>query len=650
MSIAQDEQNLQSLILNTMTDGVYFVRASDFKIVYTNPKFEPLFGYERGELIGQPVTVLNFNDSSSHGKKAAEEIAQTLIRCGQWKGEIQNVKKDGSPFWCLATVKIFEHPEHGAIYVAIHQDITERKQAEASLIKNQALLNETGNLGKIGGWEFDLIKQELTWTDEVYHIHEVDASFKPTVDKAIGFYTPASIPIITQALQRTIDQGDPYDLELEIITAKGNSRMVRALGKRRLFSAEAKTVFGVFQNITERRQADEALREAKEAAEQANRSKDLFLATLSHELRTPLTAILSWSQLIKTGKLAPDKAQKGIGAIEQSALAQSRLINDLLDVSRIASGKLVLDCWEISPAQVLFEEINAVALAAAEKQIEVLQDIDPEVTTIFADPVRLRQILWNLLGNALKFSSRGGKLWVSLRRRGDYAEFAIRDNGMGIAPDFLGQLFNRFSQADSSSTRHHGGLGLGLAISSSLCRMMGGTIKAESPGKGLGATFTVSLPIRAVALQTESPLAHKLGIELIPQPTSEELDLIKGVKILCVDDDPPTLEAIKMVLESYGLVVRPVLSAKEALEVLNTFTPNLIVSDIAMPELDGYGLLKQIRNRPSQHNDPTPVIALTAFAGPEDQKRANEAGFQGYLAKPVDASVLLKTVARLVKK
>ncbi|MGK5089076.1 ATP-binding protein [Bdellovibrionota bacterium FG-2] len=500
-------------------------------------------------------------------------------------------------------------------------------------------------MGKIGGWELDLIRQELTWTDKVYSIHEVDLHFKPTVDTAIGFYTPSCVPIITQALQRTIERGDPFDLELEIVTARGNSRMVRALGKRREFSAEAKTVFGVFQDITERKQAEGALREAKEFAEQANRTKDLFLATLSHELRTPLTEILSWSQLIKCGRLAPEKSQRGIEAIEQSARSQSRLINDLLDVSRIASGKLMLESREISPAQIIFSEIETHASAAAEKQIEIIHEVATDVTTVFADPLRLHQILWNLLGNALKFTPRGGKIWVSLRSGDHYAEFVIRDNGMGIAPEFLGHIFDRFSQAVSSSTRLYGGLGLGLAISSSLVRMMGGAIKAESPGKDAGATFTFHLPIRAPAIQPEASL-HPI----MRQITLEEVAQIKGTKILCVDDDPVTLEAIRTVLESYGVVVRSALSAKQALEILSGFTFDLIISDIAMPDIDGYGLFEQIRSMPSQKDRPTPVIALTAYAGPEDQKQANEAGFHGYLAKPVDTHVLLQMVANFVLK
>ncbi len=575
-------------------------------------------------------------------------------------------------------------------------------------------------------------------------------------------------------MQRTIDSGDPFDLELEIVTAKGNSRIVRALGKRRLFSDKNKIVFGVFQDITERRQAqialqqseerfrfiieqsplsiqvldatgktikvsksfeklwgvkfedlkdynilrdqqlerlglsddlkkaftgelvelpsseydsndtlglgfkrfvkslafpikneegrvdivvlihedvterktaDEALRVAKEVAEQANRTKDLFLATLSHELRTPLTAILSWSQLIRSGRLSAEKSRKGIEVIEQSALAQSRLINDLLDVSRISSGKLVLNCREISPAPVLFEEVSSVTLTASEKQIELISSVDPAVTTVFADPVRLRQILWNLLGNALKFTPRGGKIWIGLRRSGDHVEFTIRDNGSGISPDFLNQIFNRFVQADSSSTREHGGLGLGLAISNSLAKMMGGSLEAKSLGKNLGSTFTVQLPIRAVALQSDTSPKHLLDEGLaLSLPTAEELSRVKGLKILCVDDDSRILDAIKMVLESYEIIVRPVLSAKEALDVLSTFSPDLIISDIAMPETDGYSLLKQIKNLSSQKDVQTPVIALTAFAGPEDEMRVREAGFHGYLAKPVDANTLLGVI------
>lgn len=387
-------------------------------------------------------------------------------------------------------------------------------------------------------------------------------------------------------------------------------------------------------------------------ANKANLAKDLFIATLSHELRTPLTAILSWAQLIKSGRLDAGKSQRGIKAIEESALAQSRLVDDLLDISGIATGKLSLHCSDFSPAEIIGSEIEAIASAAAQKKIELSQDLDPEAKTAFADPARLHQILWNLLGNALKFTPPGGKIWITLRKDSNRVWFIIRDSGIGIAPEFIDHIFDRFSQADSSSTRRHGGLGLGLAISSSLIRIMGGKIKVESPGEGKGTSFSFYLPTRAVALRPDDSLARQSGIRLAPlqQSTQEALNRIKGTKILYIDDDSAALEAVTMLLESYGTVVRTAASATAAIQVRGSFTPDLIISDLAMPEQDGYDLLKRIRCLPSEKDKPTPVIALSAYAGVGDIKRVAEAGFQGHLAKPVDTNVLLQTIVTFKKR
>lgn len=770
---AEAEQKLHSLILNTMTDGVYIIRTSDFKIVYTNPKFDELFGYGPGELIGQPVSVVNFEDGSGKACETANNIIEELKRCGEWKGEVQNVKKNGSTFWSFATVKTFQHPEHGEVWVSIHEDITERKQVEETLRLSEERLRHTldGMLegcqligfdwrylylndsavlqGRIPRKEllghtmmetfpglentevFATLKQVME-ERKIQHIeHEFvhpggskswfELSVQP-VDQGIFILSiditkrkkaemelvesrarlrsiidaepecvkvldaqgrllemnPAGLRIIEAdsfaqvqghfvyplvderdrdafiALTKRVFEGQTGKLQFEIVGLKGSRKWLETNAVP-LYDPVNKSkingLLGITRDITLQKRMESELREAIDAAEKANQTKDLFLATLSHELRTPLTAILTWSQLIKSRKLEAGATQRGIEVIEQSALAQSRLINDLLDVSRIAAGKLSLDSWEISPIQIITSDIELISSAAAEKQIEIIQDLDPTVTTVFADPARLHQILWNLLGNALKFTPRGGKIWITLRRTDGLAEFIVRDNGMGIVPEFLNHIFERFSQADSSSTRSYGGLGLGLAISSSLVKMMGGMIKAESQGKGMGATFTFQLPIRAVALQGEAESLQRLGVKLLAatKPTPEELNQIKGTKVLVVDDDLATLEAVTVLLESFGAIIRRALSAKEALEILTDFTPDLIISDIAMPEVDGYGLLKKIRGLFSEKFKSTPVVALTAYAGPEDEKRATEAGFQGYLSKPVDVNVLLRTVVKSVK-
>ena len=649
------EQKLQGVILHSLTDGVSVVRLADQKILYANPRLEALFRYGPGELIGQPIFQLITDQQSTPPGEITTKIIAELKRSGRYQGDSQTVKKDGTVIWTYCNIRTFDHPDHGEVWIGIHQDITERKTTEealrlsenkyrASREKYYSLFNNAQVAifrSKLDGSELLEVNQKFL---EIAGVSLEEAQGKP----ATLFWAD---PKEREELLRRIEiEGQVSNFEYKFLS---NHREVRnCLTSLKLYR-EQKVIEGSILDITELKRAEKAVHEAKEAAENANRTKDIFLATLSHELRTPLTSILSWSQLIKDHRVDERAAERGIEIIEHSALAQSRLINDLLDVSRIAAGKLFLEIQETAPAPIINSEIEAISLVATKKQIEIIQDLDSKVSTIFADPVRLHQILWNLLGNALKFTSQGGKIWITLRQKGPLAEFCIRDNGMGIAPDFLAHLFDRFTQADSSSTRTQGGLGLGLAISSSLVKMMGGSIKAESQGKGLGAKFTFELPIHAVALQGEStakpnePNLHQKLVHALPK--SDEFERIRGTKIIYVDDDPVALEAIKILLESHGAIVRSASSAKEAMGHLSNFTPDLIISDLAMPDIDGYALFEKIRAFQSEKLKLTPILALTAYAGPEDEARALKAGFQGYVSKPVDTHVLLQTVARLKK-
>jgi signal transduction histidine kinase/FixJ family two-component response regulator len=383
----------------------------------------------------------------------------------------------------------------------------------------------------------------------------------------------------------------------------------------------------------------EGERQARADAEAANRAKDEFLGNLSHELRSPLSAIRTWAHLLRRGKLDDEKVGRALATIEESARLQARLIEDLLDVSRIVSGQLRMDARPVDLAVMVRAAVETVRLAADAKAIRLetrLEAIGGEVT---GDAGRLQQVVWNLLSNAIKFTPRGGRVETRLTREGGEAVLRVGDTGEGIEPAFLPHVFQRFRQADSSSTRRHGGLGLGLAIVRHIVELHGGRVGAESAGTGQGATFHVRLPLS---------LAHELfpapGLE--PRPVAVELG---GLQILVVDDEPSTLEAIAAVFEGTGAGVTSAISAAEGLAAFTRVRPSVVVSDIAMPGEDGYTLMRRLRalERGKEH---TPAVALTAYAGVDDRTRAMEAGYDLHLAKPFEPQALIDAVLEVLAR
>jgi PAS domain S-box-containing protein len=397
-------------------------------------------------------------------------------------------------------------------------------------------------------------------------------------------------------------------------------------------SAEGLSVFAT--DLTERKQAEEALQAARAEAETANRMKDQFLATLSHELRTPLNAIFGWAQLLRAGKLDSPTIERGVETIERNARAQKQLIDDLLDVSRIISGKLRLEMQPIEPAEVVEAALETVAHTAQAKGINLRHRI-ARTGLVVGDSQRLQQVVWNLLSNAVKFTPKGGEVRVTVEALDGHAEITVADSGQGIAPEFLPHVFERFRQADPSSTRRHGGLGLGLAIVRQLVELHGGSVRAESPGEGQGATFIVSLPL-AVASQPEERRQAQTGEG--GRPVS-----LAGVRVLVVDDEADARDLLREILSGSHAEVAMAASAAEGLDVLERFQPHVLVSDISMPGQDGYELIRAVRKRGYQ----LPAAALTAFARAEDRRRALLAGFQIHLAKPVDPGELTAAVASL---
>ncbi len=387
---------------------------------------------------------------------------------------------------------------------------------------------------------------------------------------------------------------------------------------------------------------------ARALAEEANRLKDEFLATLGHELRSPLNAILGWVQMLRGGRLNPAAQVNALEVVERNARAQNRLIEDLLDVSRIITGKLRLDIQPVELTAVITAALDTVRPAAEAKNIDLAIVLDPKAATVSGDPNRLQQVVWNLLSNAVKFTPKGGRVQVELSRVGSQVEIIVTDSGAGIASAVLPHVFERFRQADSSTTRIHGGLGLGLAIVRQLTESHGGSVRVDSPGLGLGATFTVRLPVRAVRHSEEEEAGVHPGVTS-KLPDADDLPRLDGVRVLVVDDEADNREMVKAVLEVCGAEVATAASAGEALALLGRVPFDVLVSDIGMPEEDGYSLIRQVRLLGTSAAQ-TPAAALTAYARPEDRTRALLAGFQQHLSKPVEPSELTAVVASLARR
>ena len=384
--------------------------------------------------------------------------------------------------------------------------------------------------------------------------------------------------------------------------------------------------------------------EARREAEAANRLKDEFLATMSHELRTPLSAVLGWTQLLRLKRDDPAAMQKGLDSIERNARVQVKLVEDVLDVSRIVTGKLILNMRPVDVWRVVEAAVEVVRPTAGVKDVVIDIRGDTAAGMVSADPDRLQQIVWNLLTNSVKFTPRGGRVVVSLERRDDHAILQVIDTGQGIEPEFLPFLWERFRQADSSTTRIHGGLGLGLAIVRYLVEAHGGTAHAYSAGLGHGATFTIRLPLTTAAL-ADRRSGEAQGSGGAPGAPSSELPDLTGLRVLVVDDEDDARDIVSTVLRERGAEVLAARSAAEAFEGIQELRPDVLISDLAMPQADGYGLLRRIRALPPERGGRTPAIALTAYARADDRKNALLSGFQMYLSKPVAMDELVLTVA-----
>jgi len=534
--------------------------------------------------------------------------------------------------------------------VVVCRDITERKQSESALLESEARFRNMANNAPFMVWV----------TDSTGYCNFLSESWYEftgqTQETGLGFgWVNAVHPEDREQAKNTFltanERQEPFRVEYRVGRKDGRySWAIDAAAPRLSESGQFEGYIGSVIDITERKQVEierdmvlQLEQTARAEAERANRIKDEFLAVLSHELRSPLNPILGWSQLLVGGKLSANQSAKAFLTIERNARLQSQLIEDLLDVSRILQGKLRLTVAPVNVATIILSALETVQLAAEAKQIQIKTILNPDVGQVVGDTGRLQQIVWNLLSNAVKFTPEGGGVEVRLTQIDRQVQIQVIDTGKGILPDFLPYVFEHFRQEDGATTRKFGGLGLGLAIVRQLIELHGGTVFAESPGEGLGATFTVRLPL----LNDDSSRQDEAAVNSSLSPDMSSLPLAR-LRILVVDDEPDSRDFVAFVLEESGAEVISLSSAAEALESIAQTAPDLLVSDIGMPHMDGYMLIRHIRTQLAPQNRGLVAIALTAYAGEANERQILQAGFDKHLSKPIDPTELIATVARAI--
>lgn len=476
------------------------------------------------------------------------------------------------------------------------------------------------------------------------------------VGKAINIIIPPDRQDEEPQILARIGRGERVD-HFETVRMKKDGQLIDVsvtISPIRDASGKVVGASKIARDISLQKQAQRDMQRAKEAADHARAEaervslmKDEFLATLSHELRTPLNAILGWAQILHAHTSANETVAEGLAVIERNARVQAQLIEDLLDMSRITSGKLRLDVQSVDLQEVISAAVASVRHAADAKEIRIQTVLDPLAGAVRGDPARLQQCLWNLLSNAIKFTPKRGKVQVTLERVNSHVEVCVADNGQGIRPEFLPHLFERFRQADSSASRRHGGLGLGLSIVKHLIELHGGSVRVKSAGEGQGATFCIELPVAVVQRPQTGPSRLAPPDDPANSMRPSDLPSLAGITVLAVDDEPDSRGLVRHVLEACGATVLVAASAGEAIDVLSKQRPDVILSDIGMPVQDGYEFIRKVRALPHESGGRTPAAALTAFARSEDRMRALRAGYQTHVAKPVDPAELAAVVASL---
>ncbi|HEV2801441.1 MAG TPA: PAS domain S-box protein [Pyrinomonadaceae bacterium] len=611
----------------------------DYRFLEFNPAFEKLTGIPAAEALSGKTVRQIIPNLEEHWFETYGRVALT--------GEPNRFVNGSEAMNRWFDVYAFRvgQPEDRKVAL-LFNNITERLRTEHALGESQERLRTAMDAAQIYSWEMNLTTRQIHWSENVERV--VGFRLPTDFESNLELIHPEDREPTTREILDAAESGRVYESEFRLVNpANGRIVWVRGQGVVTHSAIDGQPRFaGITQNITERKQAEEERERLLREAQEANRLKDDFLATLSHELRTPLTAILGWSRLLQTSDFDEAARRRALHTIERNAQAQTQLIDDLLDTSRIITGKLRLEMRVVDPAGVATAAVETARPAAEAKDIHLQMLLDTQSGPISGDPDRLQQVVWNLLTNAIKFTPRGGRVEVRLERTDAHVEINVSDTGRGIAPEFLPHVFDRFRQADQTTTRQHGGLGLGLAIVRQLVELHGGSVRVESAGEGQGTTFTVAFPL--LPLQWREPPTTDGGTSA--QQASGEQKCpgeLSGLRVLVVDDEADTRELIAAVLASCGAHVIQAATAAEAFEQLERARPDVLISDIGMPEEDGYALLGRIRQLPPERGGAIPAAALTAYARTEDRVRALRSGFQIHVPKPVEPAELITVVATL---
>ena len=685
-------QSLLTAIVQSSDDAIV---SKDLNSIVTswNPAAERMFGYSAAEMVGRSIRAIIPDD-----RQYEEDDVIARIRAGRIVEHFETVRrrKDGSLIDISLTISPVRDAS-GVIVGAskIARDITERLRARAveernrrkaaflsrlsatigSSLEPKQILSSVAELAVpyLADWCCVDMPQPSGQIERVAQVH-VNPDKGPVLTELRAHYenpysalsptyvirtgNPAVLTEVTDAVLEDASAGDPHrlrllrELSIRSYLCLPLKMQGRTIGAMTMATSESGRHFDdddvrLAEDATSRAALAVDNARAYEQLRAANQLKDEFLATLSHELRTPLNAILGYARMLRSGILKEERRNQALETLERNATSLTQMVEDVLDVSRIAAGKIRLHIQPVDLATVLRDAIATITPAADAKGVRLESVLEPQVGPVSGDPDRLQQVIWNLLSNAVKFTPRGGRVQTRLQRVNSHIEVTVSDTGIGISEDFLPHLFERFRQGDSTTTRTHGGLGLGLAIARRIVELHGGRVYAFSPGEGKGSTFRVELPTMIVHREIEPE--RRVHPRADTRHATFEFPTLPDITVLAVDDDPDALGLVREILETAGARVRTATSVRAALESIEEQVPDVLVSDLGMPGMDGYELIQRLRHMEGPARE-LPAAALTAYARSEDRAKALRLGFEMHLSKPIDPSELIAAVASLARR